>query len=118
MTRKRPNATQKYQRLVDAAPPTQRYVLRLYITGASPRSRDALTAIEAICREHLQGRYSLEVIDVGQHPQLAKDAQITALPMLVRSLPPSIRRLVGNLSDTERVLLGLDLRPATEGNPG
>jgi len=112
VTRKRASPTEKSQRLrLGEEPSTQRYVLRLYITGSSPRSVHALTAIEALCREHLEGRYSLEVIDVYQHPHLAKNAQITALPMLVRRLPPSLRRLVGNLSDTERVLVGLDLHP-------
>jgi len=112
MTRKRPGSTKKSPRLLAEVPAEQRYVLRLYITGTSPRSVHALTAIEALCREHLEGRYSLEVIDVYQHPHLAKDAQLTALPMLVRMLPPSLRRLVGNLSDTERVLVGLDLHRA------
>jgi circadian clock protein KaiB len=112
VTRKRTTATKKFERLLDKAPSTERYVLRLYVSGDSLGAREALTAIETLCRERLAGRYRLEVIDVYQHPQLAKDAQITALPMLVRRLPPSLRRLVGNLSDKERVLVGLGLQPS------
>ena len=88
----------------------ERYVLRLYVTGMTPRSTRAFAAIKALCEEHLQGRYDLEVIDIYQHPQLAKDEQIIAVPTLVKKLPEPLRRLIGDLSDTERVLLGLDLR--------
>ena len=109
MTKKRPSATERFEPLLDGK---DRYVLRLYISGLSLRSREALTAIDTVCRTRLEGRYSLEVIDVYEHPQLARDEQITALPMLVRTLPPPVRRLVGNLSHTERVLMRLDLRPA------
>ena len=90
-----------------------RYVLRLYVTGMTPRSTQAFAAIKALCEEHLQGRYDLEVIDIYQHPQLAKDEQIIAVPTLVKKLPSPLRRLIGNLSDTEKVLLGLDLRRKT-----
>jgi circadian clock protein KaiB len=88
----------------------ERYVLRLYVTGMTPRSTEAFAAIKAICEEHLQGRYDLEVIDIYQHPELAKDEQIIAVPTLVKKLPAPLRRLIGNLSAEERVLLGLDLR--------
>jgi circadian clock protein KaiB len=87
-----------------------RYVLRLYVTGQTPKSVDAVTAIRSICRERLEGRYDLEVIDLRQHPQLARDEQITAVPLLVKQLPLPLRRLVGDLSDEDRVLQGLDLR--------
>ena len=87
-----------------------RYVLRLYVTGMTPRSVEAFATIKALCEEHLQGRYELEVIDIYQHPQLAVDEQIIAAPTLVKQLPAPLRRMIGNLADTERVLLGLDLR--------
>ena len=90
-----------------------KYVLRLYVTGMTPRSTEAITTIKAICEEHLQGRYDLEVIDIYQHPQLAKDEQIIAVPTLVKELPAPLRRLIGNLSDVDRVLFGLDLRRKT-----
>ena len=89
-----------------------RYVLRLYVTGSTPRSVDAIATIRSLCREHLEGRYDLEVIDLRQHPQLARDEQITAVPLLVKQLPLPLRRFIGDLSDEERVLIGLDLRAA------
>jgi circadian clock protein KaiB len=88
----------------------ERYLLRLYVTGMTPRSSQAVASIKALCEQHLQGRYDLEVVDIYQHPQLAKDEQIIAVPTLVKHLPAPLRRLIGNLSDVERVLLGLDLR--------
>ena len=88
----------------------ERYVLRLYVTGMTTRSTEAFAVIKAICEEHLHGRYDLEVVDIYQHPQLAKDEQIIAVPTLVKKLPSPLRRLIGDLSNKERVLLGLDLR--------
>lgn len=85
--------------------------LRLYIAGQSARSLAALANLQRICDEHLAGRYRLEVIDLVERPQLARGDQIFALPTLVRKLPAPIRKLVGDLSDTERALVGLDLRP-------
>jgi len=89
----------------------EQYVLRLYVTGMTTRSTQAIANIKAICEEHLEGRYDLEVIDIYQHPQLAADEQIIAAPTLVKQLPEPLRRFIGDLSDRERVLLGLDLRP-------
>ncbi len=91
----------------------ERYVLRLYVTGMTPRSTEAFASIKAICEDRLQGRYELEVIDIYQHPQLAIDEQIIAVPTLVKKLPAPLRRLVGDLSNEDRVLLGLDLRRKT-----
>lgn len=88
------------------------FELRLYIAGQTSRSLAALANLKRICEEHLQGRYRLEVIDLLEHPQLARGDQILALPTLVRKLPEPIRKLVGDLSDTENALVGLDLRPA------
>ena len=96
----------------DETLPDERYVLRLYVTGETPRSRAAITAVDALCKEHLQGRYDLEVIDVYKHPHLAREDQLVALPMLVKKLPAPLRHLIGNLSDLEKVLLGMDLQPA------
>jgi circadian clock protein KaiB len=97
--------------LTEAAAANESYVLRLYVTGMTPRSSEAFASIKAICEEHLKGRYDLEVIDIYQHPQLARDEQIVAVPTLVKSLPAPLRRFIGDLSDRERVLVGLDLRP-------
>lgn len=85
--------------------------LRLYIAGQTARSIAALANLQRICSEHLKGRYRIEVIDLLERPQLARGDQIFALPTLVRKLPEPIRKLVGDLSDTERALVGLDLRP-------
>ena len=89
--------------------------LRLYIAGQTARSLAALANLKRICDEHLEGRYRIEVIDLLDRPQLARGDQIFALPTLVRKLPEPIRKLVGDLSDTERTLVGLDLRPRSPG---
>ena len=86
------------------------YCLRLYVTGATPKSQRAIENIRTICEEHLKGRYELEVIDIYQQPSLVKGDQIIAAPTLIKRLPAPLRRLVGDLSNKERVLLGLDLR--------
>ena len=93
-------------------PSTERYVLRLYVTGMTPRSTRAVENVRRICEEHLHGRYDLEVIDIYQQPTLAKGEQIVAAPTLVKKLPLPLRRMIGDLSNTDKVLLGLDLRRA------
>ena len=95
-----------------AQPQPERYVMRLFVTGMTPRSLEAITRAKAICEEYLAGRYELEVIDIYQQPELARGDQIVACPTLVRKLPLPLRRLVGDLSNVERVLRGLDVRPA------
>jgi circadian clock protein KaiB len=87
-----------------------KYVLRLYITGTTSRSILAITNLKKICQEYLEGRYELEVIDLFQHPGLAKDEQIIAAPTLIKKLPLPFRRIIGDMSNKEKVLLGLDLR--------
>src|SRR6478672_4134478 len=95
-----------------ARPPSveQTYELRLYVAGQTPKSVLALTNLRQICEAHLQGRYEIEVIDLMENPQLAQGDQILALPTLVRRLPEPIKKIIGDLSNTERVLVGLDLR--------
>jgi len=90
----------------------KKYVLHLYIAGLSPRSQKALQNINKICAEHLQGRYELVVHDIYQNPLMAKNGQIVAAPTLVRQLPLPLRRFVGDMSDTLRILVGLDLHTA------
>jgi circadian clock protein KaiB len=90
---------------------TEKWNLRLYTAGQSPKSLAALANLKRVCEEHLAGRYSIEVIDLLKNPRLAKDDQIVAIPTLVRKLPEPLRKLVGDLSDTERTLVGLQLRP-------
>ena len=88
----------------------QRYVLRLYVTGITPRSMQAVANIRKICEEHLQGRYDLEVVDIYKQPTLAEGEQIIAAPTLIKKLPLPLRRFIGDMSNTDRILLGLDLR--------
>jgi circadian clock protein KaiB len=94
-----------------AGPPSERYVLRLYVAGMTARSTRAVENVREICEQHLHGRYDLEVIDVYQQPTLAKGEQIIAAPTLIKKLPLPLRRIIGDMSSKERVLLGLDLRP-------
>jgi circadian clock protein KaiB len=90
------------------------YQLRLYVAGQTPKSMLALRNLKVICEQHLEGRYEIEVIDLRAHPQLARGDQILALPTLVRRLPEPIKKIIGDLSNTERVLVGLDLRTIGE----
>jgi len=91
--------------------PPETFDLRLYVAGQTPRSIRAFTNLRKICDEHLAGRYNIEIIDLLQDPQLGRGDQILALPTLVRRLPTPIKKIIGDLSNTERVLVGLDLRP-------
>jgi circadian clock protein KaiB len=90
----------------------QPYMLRLYITGMTARSRRAIDNVRAICETHLHGQYELEIIDIYQQPVMAKDDQIIAAPTLIKLVPLPLRRIIGDMSSTERVLAGLDLRGA------
>jgi len=88
-----------------------RYDLRLYVAGQTPRSLQALTNLNKICEDHLAGKYRLQIIDLLKKPQLAAGDQILAIPTLVRTIPKPARKIIGDLSNTERVLVGLDVRP-------
>jgi circadian clock protein KaiB len=90
--------------------PSEKWNLRLYTAGQSPKSLAALDNLKRVCEQHLAGRYSIEVVDLLKNPRLAKDDQIVAIPTLVRKLPEPLRRIVGDLSDTERTLVGLQLK--------
>jgi circadian clock protein KaiB len=98
-------ATRKAQR--------QKYVLRLYIAGMTPRSREALRTVSEICAQELAGRCELEVIDLYKHPTLAQGEQIVAVPTLIKKLPQPLRRFIGSMADKEKLLVGLDLVPRT-----
>jgi circadian clock protein KaiB len=112
--KKKFDTTEEFERTVDRSPRSEPYVLRLYVTGMTPRSTAAFASIKRICEKHHYGRYDLEVIDIYQQPSLAKDEQIIAAPTLVKRLPAPLKRLIGNLSEEDRVLTGLDLRPARQ----
>lgn len=96
------------------APSAPRVDLRLYVAGQTPRSAIAVENLKRICETHLKGRYRVEVIDVLKNPQLARGDQILALPTLVRKLPEPVKKIIGDLSNEERVLIGLDLREARQ----
>jgi circadian clock protein KaiB len=87
------------------------YLLKLYVTGKTPRTEKAIANLRRICEEDLHGQYELQIIDVLQNPQLAEDEKILATPTLIKRLPPPLRRVIGDLSDKEKVLLGLDVWP-------
>jgi circadian clock protein KaiB len=109
MTRRSRGVVARFER-AGRAGRTQRYVLRLYVTGMSARATRAIANVRAICDEHLTGRYDLEVVDVYQQPVLATAEQIIAAPTLIKKLPLPLRRVIGDMSNEERVLVGLDLR--------
>jgi circadian clock protein KaiB len=97
---------------VTEAPVKAEWELRLYVAGESPRSVAALRNLKKICESHLAGRYSIELVDLLKNPHLSIEDQIVAIPTLVRQLPTPIRKIIGDLSDVERTLVGLQLRPA------
>jgi circadian clock protein KaiB len=86
------------------------YVLKLYVAGTSPRAEVAIANLRRICEQELRGQYELQIIDVLEHPQIAEDDKILATPTLIKQLPPPLRRVIGDLSDKEKVLLGLEVR--------
>jgi len=104
------DTTRTFERLV-LERDKEHYVLKLYVTGMTARSTDAIAVVKAVCEELLAGRYDLEVIDIYRDPNAARDEQIVAVPTLVRALPLPRRRLVGGLADHDRIAAGLKLRP-------
>ena len=98
--------------------PAETWELRLYIAGFTPRAARAFENLKAICEENLKGLYRIEVIDLLKNPRLARGDQIVAVPTLVRKLPAPVRKIIGDLSDRERVLVGLDVRLRTSSSPG
>jgi circadian clock protein KaiB len=106
------SATEAFERAL-AKSAKRKYVLRLYVAGTTARSALAIANLKEICEEHLKGRYDLQVIDLYQQPELAKGEQIIAVPTLIKKLPPPIQKIIGDLSNFERVLIGLDLKVRT-----
>ncbi len=104
-------AKERAKRIAKTRPDPSRWDLRLYVAGQTPNAIAAFANLKRICEEHLEGRYRIEVMDLLRNPTLARGDQIIALPTLVRKLPPPIKKIIGDLSNTERVLVGLDIRP-------
>jgi circadian clock protein KaiB len=109
--RKESDETRTFEEALSREGAAEHYTLRLYVAGTTPRSMKAIRNIRAICEEKLQGRYELEVIDIYQQPVTLKKEQIVVAPTLVKSLPLPVRKLIGDLSNKDRVLVGLDLVP-------
>jgi circadian clock protein KaiB len=103
------DSTAAFERAL-VSPKKSIYILRLYVTGMTPKSVRAVANVKKICEDHLEGRYELEVIDLYQRPTLAEGEQISAAPTLIKKLPPPLRRIIGDMSNSDRVLVGLDLR--------
>jgi circadian clock protein KaiB len=97
-----------------AAHEPEKWELRLYTAGQTPKSLAAIKNLKRVCEEHLAGRYEIEIVDLLKNPRLAKDDQIVAIPTLVRKLPDPVRKIIGDLSDTERALVGLQLKPLSQ----
>ena len=111
MRQKEMNSIRKSKEENLLAAEKEKWILRLYVAGKTPKALTAFTNLKKICEEQLDGKYSIEVIDLLINPQLGVEDQILALPTLVRKLPVPVRKIIGDLSDTERVLVGLDLKP-------
>jgi circadian clock protein KaiB len=109
-TKKTKSSTKEFEKAI-AKTDQSKYVLRLYITGMTPRSTKAIENVRKLCEEHLTGRYELDVIDIYQQPILAKGEQIIATPTLIKKLPLPLRKVIGDMSDSERFLVGIDLKP-------
>ena len=110
------SATARHREPAEPPPKGEIWKLRLYVAGQTPKSVAAFTNLKKICDTHLAGQYQIEVIDLLKQPQLAAGDQIVAIPTLVRKLPEPLRRIVGDLRNTERTLVGLNLHPADPGN--
>lgn len=106
------STTEKFEEALRGPRTEETYLLRLFISGMTPRSVRAVEKIKQVCRTHLQGRYDLEVIDIYQQPELGKREQIIAVPTLIKKLPVPLRKFIGDFSDTEKILVGLGLHPA------
>lgn len=104
------DSVEAFEKALSAVDDGETYVLRLFVTGMTPNSIRAIENTRALCEKHLEGRYQLEIIDIYQQPIFAKDGQIVAAPTLVKELPPPLRKFIGDMSHTERILMGLDLR--------
>ena len=114
MARKQPSSGAKaaFEKAMKAPLPAEKYVLRLYVAGITRRSSAAIRNVTEICEEHLKNRYELDIIDIYQQPTLAKGEQIIAVPTLIKKLPEPLRRFIGDMANKDRILVGLDLRPA------
>jgi circadian clock protein KaiB len=113
VTKRSKTSTAEFEKAVATRKP-EKYVLRLYVTGMTPKSTRAVTNVRTLCEQYLRGAYELKVIDIYQQPKLAAGEQIIATPTLIKQLPLPLRKLIGDISDTERFLVGIDLKQKSE----
>ena len=111
MKNKLPDTVFGSKKEIIVEPVEDKWILRLYVAGQTPKSLTAIQNLNRICEERLKNKYTIEVIDLLKNPQLGREHQILAIPTLVRKLPVPVRKIIGDLSDTERVLIGLDIKP-------
>jgi circadian clock protein KaiB len=107
---KKEDKFKEFEEVLETTKKDGKYVLRLFVAGINPKSKNAIENLREVCEENLEGEYELEIIDIYQQPIFAKEGQIVAAPTLIKELPPPVRRFVGDLSDKKKLLLGLDLR--------
>lgn len=108
------DSIKEFEKAVKGAATDKKFVLRLYVSGATSRSSRAIENIRNFCEEHLKGRYELEIIDIYQQPELLEKDQVVAAPTLIKQLPLPLRKLIGDMSDREKILVGLNIKPGKE----
>ncbi len=108
------NSLREFEKAIEGAAVDKKFVLKLFVSGASRRSSRAVENIRKFCEEHLKGRYELEVIDIYQQPERLEHEQVIAAPTLVKKLPPPLRKMIGDMSDEEKILIGLNMKPGKE----
>ncbi len=106
----------EFEKAAMGAPTNKKFILKLYVSGATRRSSRAIENIRAFCEEHLKGRYELEIVDIYQQPELLEKEQVIAAPTLIKQLPPPLRKLIGDMSDEEKIMVGLNIKPDRRGN--
>lgn len=111
---KQKDSLREFEKAVKGVPSHKKFVLRLYVSGATARSSRAIENIRNFCEKHLKGRYELEIIDIYQQPELLEKEQVVAAPTLIKQLPPPLRKLIGDMSDQEKILVGLNINPEKE----
>ena len=111
---KKTDSKEEFDKALEETPAKEKYVLRLFVTGMTPKSIRAIENVRKICEENLKGQYELEVIDIYQQPEYAKSEQLIAAPTLIKKLPLPLRKLIGDMSNKERIIVGLDLVPKKE----
>lgn len=104
----------EFEKAVQKGSKDKKFILRLYVSGATRRSSKAIENIRNFCEEHLKDRYELEIIDIYQQPELLRHEEVVAAPTLIKKLPPPLRRLIGDMSDKEKILVGLNIKPKKE----